>query len=97
MKGQTPPVIQIIAVRLDGGKGHEHITHLQWQCANSSGLTSAEALITWLRDSGHNQATVQGEQGGVPIEIVTPIGAPSHLRSRAAGQWGEHLLALPRF
>jgi len=88
--------LQIIAVGI-AGAGQEDITHLQWQGASSSGITSAEALIAWLRESPEHEAWLAHGQQRIAVRVVAPIGGTAHLRSHADGQWGEHLLALPRF
>lgn len=88
--------LQIIAASLSGS-GHEDITHLQWQGKSSSGITSAEALIAWLREDDANIAWIEDGEQRVAVKVLTPIGAPAHLRSRSDEAWGEHLLALPRF
>jgi hypothetical protein len=88
--------LQIVAIGLEGGDGHENVTDIFWEGASSSGLTTSQALIAWLRaDAEHKACLVVGGRR-VGVEVVTPIGAPSHLRSRLEGQWGDHLLALPR-
>ncbi len=94
---QSAPSLQIIAVRLQGGDGHEHITDLQWQSASSAGVTRIEAVVAWLRQDPAHEAWVQAGQERVAVRVLTPIGGPSHLRSHNDGQWGQHLLALPRF
>jgi hypothetical protein len=88
--------LEIITVGLEGGTGHEDITHLEWQSAHSSGVTSSEALIAWLREDPEHEAWLADGEQRVAVEVVTPIGAPAHLRSRSEGRWGEHLLGLPR-
>jgi hypothetical protein len=89
--------LQIIAVALQDGEGHEDITHLQWQAASSSGITSSGGLIAWLRADPAHEAWIAAGNQRIGVEVVAPIGAPAHLRSVADGRWGEHLLALPRF
>ena len=86
--------LQIIAVSLSDDSGHEQITHVQWQSASSSGITMAQAVIAWLGGDRQNEAWLTAGEERIPVEVVTPIGAPAHLRSRAGGQWGAHLLAL---
>jgi hypothetical protein len=93
---QRACTLQILAVGVRDGCGHEEITHLQWQGMSSTGLTSSQALIAWLREDPEHQAWLLHDEQRIAIEIVTPIGAPSHLRSRHDGRWGDHLLALPR-
>lgn len=89
--------LRIIAVGLQGGLGHEHIAEVQWQGACSHGITTAKALIAWLREHRQHEAWLADGEQRILVEVVTPIGAPAHLRSRNDGQWGDHLLALPRF
>jgi hypothetical protein len=89
--------LQIVAVSLNGGVGHEHIAYVLWQRQNSSGVTTTEALIRWLReDAGHEAWLASGERR-VAVEVVTAVGAPSHVRSRENGHWGDELLKLARF
>lgn len=89
--------LEIIAVGFQGGSGHEHIGDLQWQGASSSGITSSEALIAWLREHPEHEAWLKDGERRVAVQVLAPIGAPAYLRSRSEGQWGDHLLALPRF
>ena len=89
--------LQIIAIGVQDGGGHEDITHVQWQAASSSGVTSSQALISWLRQNIEHEAWLADGERRVVVEMLTPAGAPAHLRSRSDGQWGDHLLALPRF
>jgi hypothetical protein len=90
-------VIEITAIRLEGGDGHEHISYLLWQSASSSGMTSSQALIEWLRADSENEAGVVNERGRVPVRVVTPIDAPAYLRTRAGESWTDDLLGLARF
>jgi hypothetical protein len=94
---QRTSLLEIVAVGLQGGDGHEHITQLMWQGASSSGLTTSEGLIVWLREDPEHEAWLTAGERRIGVEVVTPIGAPSHLRSRHDGRWSDHLLALPRF
>jgi len=93
---RTTASLRIIAVGLQGGLGHEHIAEVQWQGACSSGLTTVDALIAWLREDPQHEAWLTDGEQRIPVGVVTPTGAPAHLRSRGGGQWGDHLLALPR-
>jgi hypothetical protein len=89
--------LQIVGIRLQGGDTHEAITDLLWQASCSSGLITSKALIAWLREDPEHEAWVQDDERPVAIEFVMPIGSPSYLRSRTGGEWGDHLLKLPRF
>jgi uncharacterized protein DUF3892 len=88
--------LRILAIGVPAGGGHEQITHLQWEAVSSSGLTSTEALIAWLRQDPEHEAWLLHDGRPIGVEVVTPIGAPAYLRSRSDGAWGDHLLALPR-
>jgi len=91
-------MIEITAVRLTGGIGHEHITDVMWRSeATPAGLTSRQALVDWLSTSSSNQAVALDGQGTVQVEVVRPAGEPPYLRARAGGTWTDDLLALPRF
>lgn len=93
----TTPSLQITAIGVHGAGRHEDITHVQWQAASSSGITSSEAVISWLAEHTEHEVWLADGERRVAVEVVTPAGAPAHLRSRQDGQWGDHLLALPRF
>ncbi len=95
--GADSASLQIVAVALRGGHEHEHVTGLLWEGASSSGVITSEALIAWLRGDPAHEAWLADGEARVSIEVVTPIGAPAYLRSRAEGRWGDHLLVLPRF
>ena len=90
-------MIEITAISLDGGTSHEHITHLEWQSAASSGLASREALIEWLNERSENQAVVAGEGEHVPVLVVEPHEREPFIRTFADGVWTDHLFRLPRF
>jgi hypothetical protein len=77
-------MIEITAIRLDGGTAHEHITHLQWHSKSSSGLSSREALIEWLNERSENQAVVagKGECPGAGSGTTRAGAVHSHLRRR---------------
>jgi Protein of unknown function (DUF3892) len=90
-------MIQITAIRLGGGTGHEHITDVQWQSESSSGVMTCKALIEWLNAASTNQAVVAGQAGDVAVLIVEPSDGAAHVRTHAKGRWADHLLALPRF
>jgi len=91
-------VIQITAIRLDGGDGHAHITDLQWQSTSiPAGQSTRAALVEWLNASSANQAMVAGEAEHVPVLVVMPFEKEPYLRTHADGTWTNHLLGLSRF
>jgi hypothetical protein len=91
-------MIEITAVRLVGGVGHEHITDVMWRSeATPAGLTSRQALVDWLSSDSSNLAVALDGQRTLQLEIVRPGDEPPYLRARAGGTWTDDLLALPRF
>jgi hypothetical protein len=94
---EKPSDVEIVAVRLEGGSGHEHITHLLWQGTSSSGVTTSAALIDLLGKTREHEVWVRDGGQRVAVEVVTVSGGRAYLRSRYDGQWGAHLLGLARF
>jgi hypothetical protein len=91
-------MIEITAVRLVGGIGHEHITDVMWRSeATPAGLTSLQALVGWLSTGSSNRAVVLNGRRTLQLEIVRPADEPPFLQARADGTWTDDLLALPRF
>jgi hypothetical protein len=91
-------VIEITAIRLKGGDGHEHITDLQWQStAIPAGQSTRQALVEWLNASSENQAVVAGEAEHVPVLVVAQFDKEPYLRTHTDGTWTNHLLGLSRF
>jgi hypothetical protein len=90
-------VIEIIAVRLQGGEAHQHITDVLWQSASSSGYTSRQALVEWLNASSENHAVVTAGLEYIPVLVVEPFDREPYVQTHSNGAWTGHLLVLPRF
>jgi hypothetical protein len=89
-------MIEIIAVRLIGGRDHEHIREVQWRSTSTvAGQSSREGLAEWLRASSDNRAFVGDERVDVAA-VVGPEGS-LYVRSYANGVWRDDLLGLPTF
>jgi hypothetical protein len=93
---QRARAIKITAIRLNGGTGAEHVTHLYWEGASSSGLTTTAAIIAWLGRNPDSRAILSRAHGEIALEVVNPSDRPAHLRC-AGGTDDRPLLALPRF
>src|ERR1700730_8649215 len=66
-------MIQITAVRLTGGIGHEHITDLMWRSeATPAGLTSRPGLVDWVSANSSNRAVIHVGPRTVQVEVVRP-------------------------
>jgi Protein of unknown function (DUF3892) len=92
-------MIEITAIRLDGGVGHEHISSLQWRNTQSgaTGHSTRQAIVAWLEESKANQAVVAKNGTWVYVGVQRPAKGPHYLRTHADGSWTDNLLALPRF
>jgi hypothetical protein len=89
-------MIQITAIRLDGAVTHENVTAVLWQSTSSSGHSSRQGLIEWLRAEVGNKAVVAGNGHLTPV-LVVEVAAAEHLRACRDGTWTDDLLQLPRF
>ncbi|MFD0882970.1 DUF3892 domain-containing protein [Streptosporangium algeriense] len=90
--------IKIIAIRLVGGNGHEHISRLWWVNSGSgeNGENSREEIIAWI-ETKNGEAYVEDARGNrADVGVVKPNGRPKYLRTYADGKWTDNLLALPR-
>jgi acetaldehyde dehydrogenase (acetylating) len=93
-----PPMLEITAIRLVGGEGHEHITDVRWHSASSSaGQSTRAAIVEWLSVSRSNHAAVVNGPERVAVAVVPPSNEPPYIRACAEGAWTDHLLALPTF
>jgi len=90
--------IQITAIRLSGGTGHEHIVRLWWTNTydGSTGDNSRAEIVSWIENQ-NGKAYVEDSRGHrVNVGVVTPTYGPKYLRTYADGVWTDNLLALPR-
>jgi Protein of unknown function (DUF3892) len=92
-------MIEINAIRLSGGKGHEHISSLQWRNTQSgvTGQSTRQAIVEWLEESKANQAVVAKNGSWVYVGVRRPAHGLHYLSTYADGTWTDNLLALPRF
>lgn len=91
-------MIQITAIRQQGGKGHEHISEVQWRNTSTAqtGQSTRQAIVDWLSESRANQAVVADGARWVYVAVY-PIGQQSFIRTHADQKWTDNLLALPPF
>jgi hypothetical protein len=91
-------VIEITAIRLAGGRAHEHITDLRWSSAGTSaGQSTRQAIVDWLAVSTENQAVVTEGPRSIYVAVVHPPNELPYIRTRVDGSWTDTLLALPTF
>jgi hypothetical protein len=91
-------VIEITAIRLVGGDGHEHITDLLWcSTATAAGHSTLEGLVEWLSSGPKNLAVILDGSAQQQVEVVRPAGQLPYVRARVDGFWTDDLLSLPTF
>jgi hypothetical protein len=88
--------VEITAVHLQDGNGHEHITSVRWRNAadGTAGEDTKASMVDWLRKPGSG-AYVGGGANRAAVGIVDV--APPYLRTHADGNWTNNLLSLPRY
>jgi hypothetical protein len=90
--------IRITAIRLTGGQGHEHISHLWWTnpADGKTGDNTRSQLVDWIEEE-NGKAYIDDQHGNrADVLVVTPAVGQKYLRTYADGKWTDNLLALPR-
>jgi hypothetical protein len=91
-------MIEITAIRLVRGNGHEHITDVRWRSTSTSaGQSTRQAIVDWLTVSLTNQAVVADGADFIHIAVVRPRDELPYLRTKTDNSWTDNLLALPTF
>jgi len=92
-------MIEITAIRLEAGEGHQHITSLQWRNPQTAatGQSTRQQIVEWLDESKANQAVVARNGGWQYVGVWRPSDQQPYLKTYADGEWNDNLLALPRF
>jgi Protein of unknown function (DUF3892) len=98
------PVIEIVAIRLSGGRGHEHVTNVLWRGATVTAFTSTsvgqstvQGIVDWLCSRASNKAVVDGGVDYLQVVVVREPDRPPHIRAQQDGECTDRLLALPTF
>lgn len=91
-------MIEITAIRLAGGPGHEHVAEVLWRSAATAlGHSPRAAIVDWLGASGENRAVVVVGSERVALAVAGEPNQAPYLRARRDGAWTDDLLNLPRF
>jgi hypothetical protein len=88
-------MIEIVAIMVAWGAGHEHVEELKRRDRFGSGRSTTQAPIGWLSEDGEHREVVAGTFRQVQVEVVRPAADPPYVRGRAHGLWTDGLLALP--
>jgi Protein of unknown function (DUF3892) len=89
--------IRITGIRLSGGDGHEHITHVWWtnQATGEEGNSARGQLIQWI-ETANGRAYLDDDHGNyTAVLVVTPRHGEKYLQTCADGKLTDNLLALP--
>jgi hypothetical protein len=88
-------MVYITHIRLCGGTGLQHITHVRWEetfTGRSNTLTRAR-MVRHICEG--NDVWVRGNDRDAKVAVVTAN--PAFIRTLADGQETSNLLSLPRF
>ncbi|MGK3966021.1 DUF3892 domain-containing protein [Sorangium sp. So ce1667] len=97
MEKAAMTTVYITHIRLSGGSGHEHITHVKWLnvANNKTGISTIEEMVEWLNKK--NVDNVAKVTDGKNTVVVGVVDKPyPHLRTYADRKWTNNLLSLPR-
>lgn len=90
--------IQIAAIRLSGGSGHEHIVRLWWTNPSDgqSDNSSRAETVSFIEDSNGKAYVEDAYRHRVDVGVVRPAYGEKYLRTHADGRWTNNLLSLPQ-
>jgi hypothetical protein len=87
-------------VRLSGGEGLEHITHLRVESRKTGKRktrTKGEVIEDIRRDGDEYDTNVDGAKAEVEVVRCPTCASGDYLRSQPDKSKGDNLLSLPRF
>jgi Protein of unknown function (DUF3892) len=89
-------VVEVTAVHMVGGEGHEHIGEVRWINPKNqeTGQSTREAMVAFLRKAGNRAYVTEGQR---KVEIGVVDADPPYIRTYADEVWTNNLLALPRY
>jgi len=89
-------MVFVIAVHMENGRGHEHISEVRWQnpADDKTGQNSRAEMVEWIKVKNGVAKVADGENT-VMVGVVED--SPPYLRTYADGKWTDNLLALPRY
>ena len=90
--------IKITQIKLSGGHGHEHITHLWYvdQVNQKPGDDSRAGIVAWIENDGGKAFVLDNYGNRADVYVRTPTYGAKYLQTRADGVWTDNLLALPK-
>ncbi|MDX3187844.1 DUF3892 domain-containing protein [Streptomyces sp. MN03-5084-2B] len=90
--------IRITAIRLSGGQGHEHISHLWWTnpADGSTGDNTRAGIVDWIENKNGKAYVEDAQSHRANVAVRTPAHGSKYLQTHADGVWTNNLLALPQ-
>ncbi|MEU8171189.1 DUF3892 domain-containing protein [Micromonospora sp. NPDC049004] len=91
-------MIQIVAIRLEGGTTHQHISRLWWvePATSDTGNNSRAEIVSWIESQDGKAYVEDGRGHRVDVGVVRPAYGQKYLRTHANGVQTDNLLALPK-
>jgi hypothetical protein len=87
--------VQVIARRMAGGQGHEHISMLRWTNGQETKNSTRADMVTWVKGGG--QAYVSAGGYTAYLRVRESSTGTEYVQTYADGDWKDNLLALPTF
>ena len=90
-------MVYITHIRLSGGRGVQHITHVRWEQPSygRSGTYARQQMVDYI--NGGNDVYVRGHGNANDAKVVVVNTNPPHLKTVADGRETNNLLSLPEF
>lgn len=90
-------MVYITHIRLNGGRGLEHISELKWEqpSHDKSGHLTRQQMVDFINRG--NDVYVRGRGNTPDAKVVVVNANPPHLKTVADGRETNNLLSLPLF
>lgn len=88
-------MVYITHIRLSGGTGVQHITHVKWTQPShgKSGTATRDQMVQYIR----NGTDVRVSDGVHDVKVVVVDTNSPYIRTEADGRETNNLLSLPQF
>lgn len=90
-------MVYITHIRLSGGTGVQHISHVYWEQPSHgrSGTYTRQQMVDYINRG--NDVHVRGRGNTKDAKVVVVNANPPHLKTVADGRETNNLLSLPHF
>lgn len=87
--------VQVIARRMSGGSGHEHISMLRWTDGTETKDSTRADMVTFVKGGGQAYVTASGYTAY--LRVRQTASGTEYVQTYADGVWKDNLLALQTF